>query len=171
MAYAQMRRRTFLLAAANLMIVSAASAAVDDGPIPMLTAIYRHVSSDKGGGAFMLGPKERPYYFTRNLVMLWAKADAKTGPGHVGPIDFDPITNSRHPLVEAFAIKMERMHAEAAAVAVSLSDKKGPVKSTEANTLHYVLVKMNGHWRIDDISGVIGGKPWSLYKLLEDFDR
>lgn len=168
----QIHRREFLLAAATgLTIASAASAAVDEGPISMLTAIYRRVVAGKGGAAFMLSPKERPYYFSRDLVMLWAKADAKTKPGHVGAIDFDPITNSRRPLVKAFAIKMERMHAEVAAVAVSLSDKKGPVSPTEANKLYYVLVKMNGRWRIDDISGVIGRKPWSLYELLKSFDR
>lgn len=165
------RRKLLLGAAANLIIVSAGSAADDEGPFQMLTAIYRRVSAGKGGGAFMLSPKERPYYFTRNLVMLWAKADAKAKLGHIEAIDFDPITNSRRPLVKAFAIKIESMHSEAASVAVSLSDKKGPVRSTAANTLHYVLVKMNGRWRIDDISGIARGKPWSLSKLLEGFDH
>ena len=119
----------------------------------------------------MLTPKERPRYFTKDLVMLWAKADSKTEPGHAGPLDFGPITNSQDRHVKAFAIKVERVHAEVDLAAVSLSDKKGPVKPTPANTLHYVLVKMDGRWRIDDISGMAGGKPWSLRKLLEDFDR
>jgi hypothetical protein len=176
MAYAQppeMHRRKFLLAAATNLIVVSAAFGSDDSPVAVLTAIYRRVSAGKGdgGGAFILDPKERPHYFTRNLVMLWAKADAKTKPGHVVPIDFDPITNSQNPLVKAFTIKVESMHSEVAAVAVSLSAKKGPVKPTAANTLHYVLVKINGRWRIDDISGLANGKSWSLVKLLEDFNR
>jgi hypothetical protein len=176
MAHAQppeMHRREFLLAATSLIVASPACAATDDGPVAMLTAIYRRVSADKGdgGGAFMLAPKERPHYFARNLVMLWAKADAKTKSVHIGPIDFDPIANSRHPLVKAFAIKVENMRSEVAVVAVSLSDKNAPVRPTATNTLHYVLEKMNGHWRIDEISGITRGKRWSLNKLLEDFVR
>lgn len=167
-----MHRRKFLLAAAGLLAVPAALAA-EDGPVAMLAAIYRRVCAGKGngGGTFMLTPNQRSSYFTEDVVKLWDRADARTKPGEAGPIDFDPIANSQHPSVKAFAIKVETMHAEVAGVAVSLADNNGPVQPTAANTLHYVLVKMNGRWRIDDISGIAAGKPWSLRKLLEDFER
>jgi hypothetical protein len=29
------------------------------------------------------------------MIALWAKADAPTPKGDVGPIDFDPVTNSQ----------------------------------------------------------------------------
>lgn len=165
-----MHRRAFLFSAAALLVVPVAAFA-GDGPVAFLTAIYRRVAAGKGNGgsAFMLAPKVRPDYFSPSLCALWAAAAARTRPGHGGPVDFDPIANSRAPRVKAFAVKVERMHATAAAVAVSLADQPGPVEPTPANTLHYVLVKIGGRWLIDDISGSAAGATWDLRDDLKRF--
>lgn len=167
-----MDRRAFLLSAAALLVAPAACAA-DDSPTAFLAAIYRRVTAGKGesGAPFMLAPDARPHYFSASLTALWAAAEARTKPDEVGPVDFDPIANSQDPLVRAFAVKVERRHATAAAVAVSLADTPGPVTPTRANTLHYVLVREGDRWLIDDIRGVAGGKAWDLRRMLARHGR
>jgi len=175
-----MHRRVFLLAAFGLigsigMIPLRAltpALAAGDGPAATLTAIYARVSAGKGedGGAFMLEAEDRPRYFSKALVKLWAAAEAKTTPGNVGPVDFDPISNSQDPLVKSFAVKTGRVDGARARVAVSISAKTGPVVATKGNTLDYEMVREGGRWMIDDISGMAGSLPWSLRKLLQAFD-
>ncbi len=165
-----MHRRHFLLAVFSF--VAAPALAAGDDPAATLTAIYARVAAGKGedGGAFMLEAEDRPRYFSKSLVKLWAAAEAKTTPGNVGPVDFDPITNSQDPLVKGFAVRTLRADGARARVAVSISAKTGPVAATKGNTLDYEMVREGGRWMIDDIGGHAGSQTWSLRDLLQAFD-
>ena len=88
---------TGLLASAIARPALAAAALAND-PLSILTAIYTRAAKGKGdgGGAFVIENKAaKAKYLSKSLVALWAKADAHTPKGDVGPVDFDPVTNSQ----------------------------------------------------------------------------
>ena len=64
-------------------------------PASIITAIYTRAAKGKGdgGGAFIIeNDAAKAKYLSKSLVALWARADAHTPKGDVGPIDF----RSRH---------------------------------------------------------------------------
>ena len=99
-------RRGFVLAcAAGLLATAPACPAltappVAADPLALVNAVYARVARGKGdgGGAFIIESKAaKTKYLSKALVGLWAKADARTPKGDVGPVDFDPVTNSQEP--------------------------------------------------------------------------
>ena len=101
-----------LLAAALLRGALAAPPA--DDPAGIVTAIYSRAAKDRGdaGGAFVIENKAaRTKYLSKSLAALWAKADARTRRGDVGPVDFDPVTNSQDPDVKSFKVVAEKQEA------------------------------------------------------------
>jgi hypothetical protein len=144
---------------------SAVAAPVPNDPLAMINAIYSRVVSGSGdlGGAFLMDEKARPKYFSKSLIMLWAKAEAHTPKGDQGPIDFDPATNSQDPSIKSFSAAPEKSDAGTATIAVRLQRRsEQPRKHAEDDVLRYDLVRDGGHWKIDDISGSVDAKPWSL---------
>src|SRR5258708_3465927 len=102
-------RRTLLLTFTTGVFAGAiplsAFAAAPDDPVAILNAIYARAAKGKGdgGGAFIIETKAaKAKYLSKALVALWAKADAHTPNGDVGPVDFDPVTNSQEPDVKSF---------------------------------------------------------------------
>src|ERR1700710_1843024 len=76
-------------------------------PLAIVNAIYARAAKGKGngGGAFIIENKAaKAKYLSKSLVDLWAKADAHTPKGDVGPVDFDPVTNSQEPDVKSFKV-------------------------------------------------------------------
>jgi hypothetical protein len=65
--------------------------------------------SGAAGGGFAIGTRRRAKHLSKSLVALWASADARTRKRDVGPIDFDPVTNSQDPDVKSFKVVAERM--------------------------------------------------------------
>ncbi|WFU21006.1 DUF3828 domain-containing protein [Bradyrhizobium sp. CB1717] len=139
-------------------------------PITILTAIYTRAAKGKGdgGGAFIIENKAaKAKYLSKALVALWAKADAHTPKGDVGPIDFDPVTNSQEPDVKSFKVDAEKMEADKAIVAVTITGHRNDRKPADL-IVRYDFVREAGSWRIDDIRGASDGEAWSIRKMLTD---
>src|ERR1700754_3349152 len=118
-------RRSFVAAS----VLTTASPALAQAPAPadpiaILTAIYTRAAKGKGdsGGAFVIENKAaKAKYFSKSLIALWAKADAHVEKGDVGPVDFDPVTNSQDPDVKSFKVDTEKQEADKAIIAVTIT--------------------------------------------------
>ena len=139
-------------------------------PATILTAIYARAAKGKGdgGAAFVIENKAaKAKYLSRALVALWAKADAHTPKGDVGPIDFDPVTNSQEPDVKSFKVDAEKTEADKATLAVTIIGHRSDRKPAD-QVVRYDFVRETGSWKIDDIKGSSDGETWSIHKMLTD---
>jgi hypothetical protein len=167
------RRKLILSGAATLLAVvlqhRALVALEPSDPASILTGIYTRAAQGKGdaGGNFVVGNKiARSKYLSKPLAALWSKADARTRKGEVGPVDFDPITNSQDPDVKSFKVVNEKQEADKATIAITIEGHQGPRPKPSDQTVRYDLVREDGQWKIDDIRGTADGKPWSVRSLL-----
>jgi hypothetical protein len=138
-------------------------------PVAIISAIYSRAAKGKGagGGAFVTENTEaKAKYLSKSLVALWAKADAHTPKGDVGPVDFDPVTNSQEPDVKSFTVTPEKLDAGTAVIAVSIAGNAAPSANAADAVIRYDFVRDGGHWKIDDIRGAVDGKPWSIRSML-----
>lgn len=164
-------RRTLVAASllAGLSPALAQTSAPGD-PVAILTAIYIRAAKGKGdgGGAFVIENKAaKGKYFSKALVALWARADAHTPKGDVGPVDFDPVTNSQEPDVKSFKVDAEKMEADKATVAVTITGHRNDRKPAD-QIVRYDFVREANSWKIDDIRGASDGEAWSIRKILTD---
>lgn len=139
-------------------------------PAAIVTAIYTRAAKGKGdgGAAFVIENKAaKTKYFSKALVALWAKADAHTPKGDVGPVDFDPVTNSQEPDVKSFKVDPETMEADKATIAVTITGHRNDRKPAD-QVVRYDFVREANSWRIDDIKGSSDGEAWSIRKMLAD---
>jgi hypothetical protein len=160
---------TGLLVATEFGRTHAQSPAPND-PVAIITAIYTRVAKGKGdgGGGFVVENKvAKTKYLSKSLVQLWAKADAHTPKGDVGPIDFDPVTNSQDPDVKSFKVDAEKLEADKALIAVTMTGHGAPRKA-EDEVVRYELAREGKDWKIDDIKGASDGEPWSIRAMLTD---
>ncbi|OAE98598.1 hypothetical protein AYJ54_34170 [Bradyrhizobium centrolobii] len=167
-----MLTRRSLIAASLLAGISPALAQTPapTDPAAILTAIYTRAAKGKGdgGGAFVIENKAaKSRYLSKALVALWAKADAHTPKGDVGPVDFDPVTNSQEPDVKSFKVDAERMEADKAVVAVTITGHRNDRKPAD-QIVRYDFVREANSWKIDDIRGSSDGEAWSIRKMLTD---
>jgi hypothetical protein len=139
-------------------------------PAGIAKAIYAKVSAGKGdgGGQFLwLEAKERTKTFSKALVALWAKADAKAGEEEdMGPIDWDPFTASQDPMVKSFTVVVEKQDAKAATVAVTIVDPRGRRKLEADEVVRLDFVREGARWAIDDVRGAVDGRAWSVKETL-----
>lgn len=168
------RRKLILSGAAGLLAATlprAALAAPDD-PVGIVTAVYTRAAKGKGDGGdgFVIENKAaKAKYLSKSLVALWAKADARTPKGDVGPIDFDPVTNSQDPDVKSFKLVAEKQGADKATIAVTIESHQRDARANPADkTIRYDFVFEAGQWKIDDVKGAADGSPWSVRALLVD---
>ena len=134
-----------------------------------MDAIYARAAKGQGdgGGTFIIENKAaKAKYLSRSLVELWAKADAHTPKGDVGPVDFDPVTNSQEPDVKSFKTVAEKLEPEKATVAVTITGHNAPQPKPADRTVRYDFVRDGGQWKIDDIRGASDGEPWSIRQML-----
>ena len=106
-------------------------------------------------------------YLSKSLIALWTKADAHTPKGDVGPIDFDPATNSQEPDGKSFKVAAEKLEADKAAVAVTITGHEKR-KTPADEVVHYDFVREGNAWKIDDIKGSEDGQAWSIRGMLEE---
>lgn len=142
-------RRLLLAGAAAFVCAPALAAPRDRAPYTMLTEIYRpgHFES-----AFGVDAKEREAFFSKSVLALWAKADAKTQPGDAGPIDWDVSTNSQGMEVGSWRVKVTRREAARVDLVVTLTPKTPWFrKSPDENIVRYHFIREGGRWVIDDI--------------------
>ncbi|MEH2546488.1 hypothetical protein V1283_003133 [Bradyrhizobium sp. AZCC 2262] len=166
------RRELILSGAAGLLAATLPhEAPAADDPAGIVTAIYTRAAKGKGdsGGAFVFENKAaKANYLSKSLIALWAKADARTRKGDVGPVDFDPVTNSQDPDVKSFKVAVEKQEADKATIAVTIDGHQGSRTKPADGTIRYDFVRDAGQWKIDDIKGSVEGKPWSIRSLLVD---
>ena len=98
---------------------------------------------------------------------MWARADAHTAKGDVGPIDFDPVTNSQDPDVKSFKVAAEKLEADKAVIAVTITGHTARAKPSD-EIVRYNFVRDDGKWKIDDISGTVDGEAWSIRDMLSE---
>jgi hypothetical protein len=142
-----------------------------DDPVKIVNAIYTRAASGKGngGGGFVIETRAaKAKYLSKSLVELWAKADAHTPKGDVGPVDFDPVTNSQDPDIKSFEVTAEKLDAEKAVIAVAMTGHRPSRDKPADRTVRYDFVRDGGLWKIDDISGSSDGEPWSIRDMLSD---
>jgi hypothetical protein len=168
-------RRALIVSGAAALLASAlsqpASAAAPSpaDPAEIVSAIYTRAAKGKGdgGGAFIIENKAaKAKYLSKSLVALWAKADAHTPKGDVGPVDFDPVTNSQEPDVKSFTVTVEKQDADKAAIAAVITGRNAPARKPADRTIRYELVRDGAEWKIDDIKGASDGEPWSIRAML-----
>ncbi|QDL97524.1 DUF3828 domain-containing protein [Rhodopseudomonas palustris] len=152
------------LPAAALAQAPAKTNATD--PAALLTRLYAAAAKDNAGGAFVNNAKERAKYLSKSLALLWTRAEAKVPDGEIGPIDFDPVSNSQDPDIKSFAIKAQTQDDARATLAVALIGSQ-PRKVAADSVIRYELVRDGARWRIDDIRGSVEGQPWSVRQMLE----
>jgi Protein of unknown function (DUF3828) len=158
-----------LLAGATTRHALAAQPSPND-PVGIITAIYTRAAKGKGdgGGTFIIEDKAaKAKYLSKSLVELWARADAHTPKEDVPPIDFDPVTNSQDPDVKSFKVVAEKVDADKAVVAATITGRMPRAKPGD-NTIRYNFVREDGKWKIDDISGTIDGEAWSIREILSE---
>lgn len=167
-----MLTRRSLIAAS---LIAAATPAFAQAPAPndptaILTAIYTGAAKGKGdgGAAFVTENKAaKTKYLSKALVTLWAKTDAHTPKGDVGPIDFDPVTNSQEPDVKSFKVDAEKMEVDKAVIAATITGHRNDRKPAD-QIVRYNFVREADGWKIDDIKGASEGEAWSIRKMLTD---
>ena len=140
-------------------------------PVAIVNAIYTRAAKGKGdgGGGFVIESNAaKAKYLSKSLIELWAKADAHTPKGDVGPVDFDPVTNSQDPDVKSFKVVAEKLEADRAVIAVTIVGRGAPRAKSVDNTIRYNFVREAGQWKIDDISGASDGEAWSIRQMLTD---
>jgi hypothetical protein len=159
------------LLAAALAHPTLAAAPSQADPTGILNAIYTRAAKGKGdgGGAFIIENKAaKAKYRSISLVDLWAKADAHTPKGDVGPVDFDPVTNLQEPDVKAFKVTVEKQDTDKAVLAVLITGRNAPARKPADQTIRYEFVRDAAEWKIDDIKGASDGEPWSIRDMLTD---
>jgi hypothetical protein len=169
-------RRVLIVSGAAGLLASALSQPALAAPLSpadpagIVTAIYTRAAKGKGkgGGAFIIENKTaKAKYLSKSLVELWAKADRHTPKGDVGPVDFDPVTNSQEPDVRTFKVAAEKLEADKATVAVTITGHR--VRKTPADQVVYSdFVRESAGWKIDDIRDLDDGQSWSIRAMLED---
>jgi len=168
------RRELLLTGAISLLTIavaqpSLAAAPAADDPAGIITAIYTRAAKGNGdgGGAFIIENKAaKAKYLSKSLVELWAKADAHTPKGDIGPVDFDPVTNSQEPDIKSFKVVLEKTEADKAVIAVTFTGRNAPLRKPPDRTVRYNFVREADAWKIDDINGASDGEPWSIREML-----
>jgi hypothetical protein len=174
--FSKITRRALVLPGVTALLAGAlsrpgrADPVTPDDPRTIVNAIYTRVAKGKGdGGGFITSSKaDRARNLSRSLAALWLKADAHTPKGDVGPVDFDPVTNSQEPDVKSFGIATERFDSQHATIAVTITGHQAPRAKAADAVIRYDFVRDPAQWKIDDIRGADDGKPWSLRGMLEE---
>jgi hypothetical protein len=155
------------LIAAILLFAAIPLAAETPDPVAVVNSIYKGGSSR--GAAFGLDPAERKQYFSKSTMALWDKADevSKANGDEVGPIDFDPSTNTQGADVKSYSIVSSKVDGKIASVVVKLVLDNWFRPSPEDDIIRYFFVLEEDRWVIDDIGSTNHAEGWTLRELLE----
>jgi hypothetical protein len=169
-------RRALILTGMGGLLTGASRGAVAAPPSPndpaaIVNAIYTRAAKGKGdgGGAFIIENKAaKAKYLSKSLIKLWADADAHTPKGDVGPVDFDPVTNSQDPDVKSFKVDTEKLETDKAVIAVTITGHRAPPAKPADQVIRYNFVRDGKPWKIDDINGSSDGEAWSIRGMLSE---
>jgi len=158
-------RRLFVTGALARVCAPALAAPRDRAPYAMLAEIYRPGEHES---AFGLDAEERAAYFSKTVLELWARAEAKTQPGDAGPIDWDVSTNSHGMEVGSWSVRIARREATRIDLVVTLTAKTPWFrKSPDENIVRYHFIREDGRWVIDDIRHADDAEHDGLKSLLK----
>ncbi|MDR2882044.1 MAG: YbjP/YqhG family protein [Azoarcus sp.] len=158
-----------LLLARPFAAFAAPPASAPHDPVAMIDAIYVRAAKGNGqqGSGFLFD--QMPRYFSKSLLALWARADAKTAKDEPGAINGDLATGSQEPDIKSFTVKPEMREADKARVTVTFTHHD---RSTPGSTVvRYALVRQAGRWKIDDISYAGDNQSQPLRGVLEEYIR
>jgi len=85
--------------------------------------------------------------------------------GDVGPIDFDPVTNSQEPDVKSFKVVAEKLEADKAVIAVTITGR--PRGQASRRDVRYNFVRDDENGR-STISARLDGEAWSIRDILSE---
>ncbi len=138
-------------------------------PVAIVNGIYQRAMKDFDGRVVTLSfaKGDRKYNFSAELVAAWEKLDArpKVSEDDIGPIDFDPVTNSQGAAVKSFKVAAEKQDEAATTLAVTVEIAEAR-EAPDDKVIRYEFVREDGRWKIDDMRGSAKGKPWSIKQLL-----
>lgn len=116
------------------------------GPRQLLEALYGRAVKEQSPA--WLDGEERATFLSRELVALWAKADAAQAAGnHDALLDYDPVAATNGLELKGYRIAIEQRRAGRARARVALTYKD----SSDRGSVAYELVEEDGHWRIAEI--------------------
>ena len=97
---------------------------------------------------------------------MWDKAEAGASRGGGVAIDFDVVTNSQGAEVKSYALAVTARAANRATVVATIDPGDWARQSARENVITFSLLRQDGRWRIDDVSGVAEPNAWSLRDML-----
>ena len=149
-----------LILAAPALAAAARDPADPRAPVAALYAI------EKTGHAPLATPAQRAAALTRGLAAMWDKAEAGARRGGGIAIDFDVVTNSQGAEVKSYALAVTGRAANRATVVATIAPGDWGRQSARENVITFSLLRQDGRWRVDDVSGVAEPNAWSLRDML-----
>jgi hypothetical protein len=157
--------RRFLVVATALLMATPTLAAVRDPADPRAPVVALY-AIEKAGHAPLATPARRAAALTRGLAAMWDRAEADAGRGGGVAIDFDVVTNSQGAEVKFYGLAVTARAANRATVVATIDPGDWGRQSARENVITFSLLRQNGRWRVDDVSGVAEPHAWSLREML-----
>ena len=154
------------LSAIVLLIVAAPALAAASDPADPRAPVAALYAVEKTGHAPLATPARRAAALTRGLAAIWDRAEAGANRGGGVAIDFDVVTNSQGAEVKAYALTVPARAANRATVVATIDPGDWGRQSARENVITFSLLRQNGRWRVDDVSGVAEPHTWSLREML-----
>ena len=154
------------LSANVLLIVAAPALAAASDPADPRAPVAALYAVEKTGHAPLATPARRAAALTRGLAAIWDRAEAGANRGGGVAIDFDVVTNSQGAEVKAYALTVPARAANRATVVATIDPGDWGRQSARENVITFSLLRQNGRWRVDDVSGVAEPHTWSLREML-----
>ena len=155
-----------VVAAALLALAAPALAAAARDPADPRTPVAALYAIEKTGHAPLATPAQRAAALTRGLAAMWDKAEAGARRGGGIAIDFDVVTNSQGAEVKSYALAVTGRAANRATVVATIDPGDWVRASARENVIAFSLLRQDGRWRVDDVSGVAEPNAWSLRDML-----
>ncbi len=159
-------RRRLVVAAALLALAAPALAATTRDPADPRAPVAARYAIEKTGQAPLATPARRAAALTRGLAAMWDRAEAGARRGGGVAIDFDVVSNSQGAAVKSYALAVSARAANRATVVATIDPGDWGRASARENVITFSLLRQNGRWRVDNVSGVAEPHAWSLRDLL-----
>jgi hypothetical protein len=164
-----MNRRSFFLTLAASLAVSpvAAITPAKETPVQIVTMIYKQAAGKDGTYQHTSpfdDPAIRRKYFSKAFSSELTRMAALSKKLDEPILDFDPVTNSQDPSVNKLQISSESEDEKNAVVAATFYS----FEETKPVVVRYLVIRENGGWRLDDMTGAYDKDKWELRKMLAD---
>ncbi|GGF15415.1 hypothetical protein GCM10011321_04130 [Youhaiella tibetensis] len=143
---------------AVLMVVAGAGVA-HAGGFKTPEAALRHIYEAYGPDSW---PK-REDVFSTGLMELVRAEEARTPPGEIGNLDFDPFSDSQDP--QPHDVHFGKAKSKGGVVVIPVTFVNADAQ--RETVLSYTLVEESDGWRVDDIEAR-GDYPWGLREILTE---